>query len=113
MAATKEEAEERFAGPGEGDDDSLPSITPLSSSPGSPRLADSNPGLSRRQRKNRKRKMEFGLVSPAGECNVIAAARSHLKFGSVDKAQSQYILPSSQEETSGFGATHRRHSGPD
>ena len=58
MAATKEEAEERFAGPGEGDDDSLPSITPLSSSPGSPRLADSNPGLSRRQRKNRKREKE-------------------------------------------------------
>ena len=82
-------------------------------------MADINSGLARRQRKNRRREKEevmllkSGLVSPAGECNVIAAARSHLKLGSVDKAQSQYILPSSQEETSGFGATHRRHSGPD
>ena len=58
VATTKDEKTERFVGPGEGDDDSLPSITPLSSTPGSPRLTDTNPGLSRRQRKNRKREKE-------------------------------------------------------
>ena len=46
-------------------------------------------------------------------CRVIAAARSHLKLGSLDKAQSQSILSSSQVETSRFGETYRSHSGPD
>jgi len=41
-----------------GDEDSVPSITPLSSTQGSPRVADTNSGLSRRQRKNRKREKE-------------------------------------------------------
>ena len=58
MATIKEKEAERLVGPGEGDDDSLPSITPLSSTPGSPGLTDTNSGLSRRQRKNRKREKE-------------------------------------------------------
>jgi len=55
---TKESDGVRYPAIVGGDDDSLPSNTPLSSTHGSPRATDTNSGLSRRQRKNRKREKE-------------------------------------------------------